>query len=165
MKYITTVGDEQFIVEINQRGEITVNDQVLNVDLQQMPDTTMYSMIIAGGSHDVRMSEGDGFYEVQVSGDIFQVVVEDERTRLLAGLKRGAGAGTGEVLVKAPMPGVVVEIPVVKGQKVFKGDIVLVLESMKMQNEFKAPRDGEVHSIRVETGQTVEQNTVMLTII
>lgn len=165
MKYITTVGDEQFIVEINQRGEITVNDQVLNVDLQQMPDTTMYSMIIAGESHDVRMSEGDGFYEVQVSGDIFQVVVEDERTRLLAGLKRGPGAGTGEVLVKAPMPGVVVEIPVVKGQKVFKGDIVLVLESMKMQNEFKAPRDGEVHSIRVESGQTVEQNTVMLTII
>ena len=165
MKYITTIGEEQFNIDINHHGEITVNGQSVHVDLQSMPETTMYSMIIDNLSHDVRISEGDGFYEVQVSGDIFQVVVEDERTRRLAGMRVAAGAITGEVHLKAPMPGVIIEVPVTKGQKVFKGDIVIVLESMKMQNEFKAPRDGEIHQIRVKPGDTVEQNNIMLTIV
>ena len=165
MKYITTVGDQQFIIDINHAGEITVNGEVINVDLLQMPDTTMYSLIIGSESHDVRMSEGDGFYEVQVSGDIFQVVVEDERTRRLAGLRSKSSLGSGEVFVKAPMPGVVVEVPVEKGQRVVKGDIVIILESMKMQNEFKAPRDGEIHVVRVAAGDTVEQNAVMVSIV
>ena len=128
MKYITTVGDQQFTIDINHAGEITVNGQVISVDLLQMPDTTMYSLIIGSESHDVRMSEGDGFYEVQVSGDILEVVVEDERTRRLAGLKSQSNLGTGEVFVRAPMPGVVVEVPVKEGQQVVKGDIVIILE-------------------------------------
>ena len=165
MKYITTVGDQQFTIDINHAGEITVNGQVISVDLLQMPDTTMYSLIIGSESHDVRMSEGDGFYEVQVSGDILQVVVEDERTRRLAGLKSQSSLGTGELFVKAPMPGVVVEVPVQEGQPVVKGDIVVILESMKMQNEFKAPRDGRIHVVRVAAGDTVEQNTVMVSIV
>jgi acetyl/propionyl-CoA carboxylase alpha subunit len=126
MKYITTIGEEQFNIDINHHGEITVNGQSVHVDLQTMPETTMYSMIIDNLSHDIRISEGDGFYEVQVSGDIFQVVVEDERTRRLAGMRIAAGAITGEVHLKAPMPGVIIEVPVSKGQKVFKGDIVIV---------------------------------------
>jgi biotin carboxyl carrier protein len=165
MRYISTVGNQQFTVDINHTGEITVDGEVINVDLLQMQDTTMYSLIIGNQSHDVRMSDADGFYEVQVSGDIFQVVVEDERTRRLAGLKRSSDAFTGEVFLKAPMPGVVVEIPIEKGQRVAKGDIVLILESMKMQNEFKSPRDGVIHAVRVSPGDTVEQNSVMLTIV
>ncbi len=165
MKYVTSIGDEQFTIDINHRGEITVNGQVIDIDMQQMQDTTMYSMIVGDESHDVRMSEGDGFYEVQVTGEIFQVVVEDERTRRLAGLKQGAGADSGEIFIKAPMPGVVVEVLVANGQKILKGDIVIILESMKMQNEFKAPRDGEVHVVRVAPGDTVDQNSVMISIV
>lgn len=165
MKYVTTVGDQQFIIDINQSGEITVDGEVINVDMQKMEDTTMYSMIIKGESHDIRMNEGDGFYEVQVSGEIFHVEVEDERTRLLAGMKRGPETVAGEIHIKAPMPGVVIEVPVTQGQKIIQGDIVLVLESMKMQNEFKAPRDGAIHVVRVKPGDTVERNQVLMSIV
>lgn len=165
MKYVTNIGSEQFTIEINQSGEITVNGEVIVVDMQNMEDTTMYSMIIEGESHDIRMNEGDGFYEVQVSGEIYHVEVEDERSRLLASIKRGPALDSGEIHIKAPMPGVVVEIGVKVGQKVVKGDIVAVLESMKMQNEFKAPRDGVVHAIRVKRGDTVDQNEVMISLI
>ena len=165
MKYVTIVANQQFVIDINHAGEITVNDQVINVDMLQMQDTTMYSMIIDGKSHDVRMNEGDGVYVVQLSGDIFEVVVEDERTRRLAGLKGGPAAATGEVVIKAPMPGVIIDIPVTRGQEVEKGDILVIMESMKMQNEFKAPRAGQVHAIRVAPGDKVEQNAVMVTII
>ena len=130
MKYITTVGDEQFTVDINQDGLVTLDGEVINAEMRQMMDTTMYSILIDNGSHDIRMNEGDGVYIVQLSGEIFEVVVEDERTRRLAGLKSGPSAVTGEAVIKAPMPGVVVEIPVKQGQEVKRGDIVLILEAI-----------------------------------
>ena len=164
MKYLTIIGDKQFTLDINRNGEITLDGQVMNVDMRQMLDTTMYSVIIDGVSHDVRMREGDGVYLAELNGDIFEVVVEDERTRRLAGLKGGPGAITGEAVIKAPMPGVVIDVPVKAGQEVQQGDIVLILESMKMQNEFKAPRAGKVHTLRVAPGDKVEQGAVMLTI-
>jgi acetyl/propionyl-CoA carboxylase alpha subunit len=164
MKYLTIIGDKQFTVDINRNGEITLDGQVMNVDMRQMLDTTMYSVIIDGISHDVRMREGDGTYLAELNGDIFEVVVEDERTRRLAGLKGGVGAITGEAIIKAPMPGVVIGVLVAPGQEVQPGDIVVILESMKMQNEFKAPRAGKVHTLRVAPGDKVEQGAVMLTI-
>lgn len=164
MKYITTIGTDQFTLDINQEGQIAVDGQIINADMQQMPDTTMYSIIIDGKSHDVRLTEGDGVYVVLLGGEIFEIVVEDERTRRLAGLKKGAVASSGEVIIKAPMPGVVVEIPVKEGDEVEQGQIILILESMKMQNEFKAPRAGTIHAIRVAVGDKVDQNAVMITI-
>jgi glutaconyl-CoA/methylmalonyl-CoA decarboxylase subunit gamma len=68
------------------------------------------------------------------------------------------------VVLKAPMPGVIVDVLVTAGQNVKRGEVVVVLESMKMQNEFKSPRDGKVHAIRVNKGDRVEQNAIMVTI-
>ncbi len=164
MKYITTIGAEQFVIDINQEGEIILNGEFIDADMRQTLDTTMYSIIVDNRSHDLRISEGEGLYMVQLSGEIFEVVVEDERTRRLAGIKSGPAAATGEVLIKAPMPGVVIEIPVKQGQQVKRGEVVVILESMKMQNEFKTPRDGTVHAIRVGSGDKVEQNAILLTI-
>jgi biotin carboxyl carrier protein len=75
-----------------------------------------------------------------------------------------SGIAAGEIVIRAPMPGVVIEVPVKPGQEVAKGDIVLILESMKMQNEFKAPRPGKVHTVRVAPGDKVDQNMVMITL-
>lgn len=163
MKYITIVGDQQFIIDINQDNQVMVNGEPVQVDMQQTPDTTMHSIIINGKSHDVRMNEGDGVYLIQLSGEIFEVVVEDERTRRLAGLRSGLAA-TGEAIIKAPMPGVVVEVLVTPGQAVEEGQVVIILESMKMQNELKAPRAGKVHAVRVSIGEKVDQDTIMVTI-
>jgi len=71
---------------------------------------------------------------------------------------------TGEIALKAPMPGVIIEVPVAEGAEVVKGDTVVVLESMKMQNEIKAPRDGRIHAMRIAAGDRVELNAIMLTI-
>ena len=110
------------------------------------------------------MREGEGVYLTEVSGEIFEALVEDERTRRLAGLKGGLGAVTGEAIIKAPMPGVLIDVLITPGQEVEQGDIVVILESMKMQNEFKSPRAGRVHTVRVASGDKVEQGAVMLTI-
>jgi biotin carboxyl carrier protein len=67
--------------------------------------------------------------------------------------------------LKAPIPGLVVAIPVSEGQAVKKEQALLILESMKMQNQLKAPHDGVVSRIYVKTGETVKQKQVLLTIV
>ena len=63
------------------------------------------------------------------------------------------------------MPGLVVSIPVHEGHKVERGDVLLVLESMKMQNELKAPRPGTVTRIRVQTGDSVDLKQTLLSVV
>ena len=72
-----------------------------------------------------------------------------------------AGAGTP---VKAPLPGTVIDIKVQQGQQVNVGDVVLVLEAMKMQNNIEAEYAGTVTSITVKPGDTVMEGAVLLTI-
>jgi hypothetical protein len=68
MKYVTTIGAKQFVIDINRNGQIIVNNEVINIDMRQMKDTTMYSIITDGTSHDLRIHEGEGVYEVELSG-------------------------------------------------------------------------------------------------
>jgi biotin carboxyl carrier protein len=164
MKYIATVGDQEFTVEVNREGEVIVDGTSYAVDIQGVGSHSLYSIIIDGRSYDIFIDEVDEGYLVMLWGGLLEVKVQDERTRRLAGLRRGPVAPVGEVLIKAPMPGVVVELPLSEGQPVETGDIVVVLESMKMQNEFKSPRNGVVHNVRVRMGDRVDQNQIMVTI-
>jgi biotin carboxyl carrier protein len=70
----------------------------------------------------------------------------------------------GEVLIKAPMPGVIAHVFVEEGQAVTKGEVVVILESMKMQNEFKSPKDGTIKSVRIQAGDKIDQQAIMVTI-
>ena len=63
------------------------------------------------------------------------------------------------------MPGLVVAIPVEEGQEIKKGQVILILESMKMQNELKSPRDGTIGRIRVRPGESVEQRQTLLSVM
>jgi biotin carboxyl carrier protein len=164
MKYITTVGDQEFTIDVNHERGVTIDNVPHAVDIQSIGDASMYSLIVDGQSYDIFIDEHDENFLVVMSGGLHEVKVEDERTRRLAGLRRGPIAPVGEVLIKAPMPGVVVSVPVSEGQPVEPSDIVVVLESMKMQNEFTPPRAGVVHHVRVKPGDKVEQNQIMITI-
>jgi acetyl/propionyl-CoA carboxylase alpha subunit len=164
MKYIVTIGDQEFAMQVNQEGEVTVNDTPHAVDIQRVGNEGLHSLIVDGKSYDIFVEEQDQDFLIVVGGDLFEVSVQDERTRRLAGLRRSPVAPVGEVLIKAPMPGVVTEVPVAEGQPVEASDIVVVLESMKMQNEFKSPRAGVVHNVRVKAGDQVDQGQIMVTI-
>ena len=68
------------------------------------------------------------------------------------------------VVVKAPIPGLVVRVLVAPGQQVVEGEPLLILEAMKMENELRAPRAGVIHDVRVETRMLVTLGQVMLTL-
>jgi biotin carboxyl carrier protein len=98
-------------------------------------------------------------------GHLFSVEVLDERAQLMSQRRGGQFIDSGEISIRAPMPGLVIDIPVREGQEVKAGQTVVVLESMKMQNELKTPRDGVVQRISAEPGQSVEQNKPLVTIV
>ncbi len=75
-----------------------------------------------------------------------------------------ASSGAGAVKVSAPMPGTVVNVTVSVGQTVKKGDTVVVLEAMKMENEIAAPQDGTVASIDCAKGESVETGKVLISL-
>lgn len=77
--------------------------------------------------------------------------------------KKAAAVGAGEK-VAAPMPGTIVSVNVTDGQSVKKGDVLVVLEAMKMENEIKAPVDGSVTSIAVSKGESVDTGATLVTI-
>ncbi len=69
-----------------------------------------------------------------------------------------------ETIIQSEMPGQIVEIPVQKGEFIKEGDILIIIEAMKMENEIRAVKDGQVRYIRVKKGQSVEAGTALLSI-
>jgi biotin carboxyl carrier protein len=166
MKYVTTINDKTFVIEINDDKRVIVDGVEYAVDFESVSDQVVYSLLLDGHSYEayVAESEPSGDWQVLIQGDLFTARVEDEREKRLRAAAGSAISSDDEFSLRAPMPGQIVTVPVAEGDAVHKGDILVVLESMKMQNELKCPRDGKVIRIRIKTGENVEQNQVLMTI-
>src|SRR5512142_2128076 len=165
MRYITTVEGKQFLVEIIDEKHVSVDGKIYEVDFESVAGQPVYSLIVAGRSHEGYVARGDEDWQVLLHGRLFPITVEDEREKRLRSTAGGGVAETGEFHLRAPMPGLVVAIPVSEGQAVKRGQVLLMLESMKMQNELKSPRDGTVSRVRVKAGETVEQKQTLLSVM
>jgi biotin carboxyl carrier protein len=164
MKYVATIGEQSFEIDINEAGEITANGEVLAVDFQSVTDQPVYSMLLNGESFEANVYTGQDQVEVLLRGQLYLVNVEDERQRRLRESSGGGQILEGEFNLVAPMPGLVVGVPVQIGDEVELGQNLVILESMKMQNELKAPRAGTVTGLRVGAGDSVDQNQIMVTL-
>lgn len=162
MRYLTTISDRTYTIDINQDGEVIIDGQRRTLDLRSIDDDGLFSLLLDQQSFEALVEEGEGEIRVLINGVLYHVQVADERSKRLAEAAGAFAPTSGEVNIKSPMPGLIVAIAVNEGQVVHKGQVLVVLESMKMENELKAPRDGTVSSIKVEPRQTVEQNQVLL---
>lgn len=113
---------------------------------------------VNGHNYSIELIQG----RVYVNGEETRFILHKSKPRI-GGKKAGAVAQKGAKL-RPPMPGRIVSIDVKVGDQVKKGQGLLVLEAMKMQNEVAAPVEGLVKVINVKPGQTVDANTVMVEI-
>ncbi len=164
MKYVTVVGDHSYIVDVEHEGEIVQDGVPHKLDIQAIDQEGLYSLLVDNKSYEALVEESDDELRVLINGAMYTVRVTDERAKRLSDTTGGFSAAGGEQGIKSPMPGLIVTIPVKEGDAVKKGQVVIVLESMKMENELKAPRDGVVTAIKVIARQTVEQGQVLLTL-
>ncbi len=164
MKYIAEIDGLEFPIEILDEHHVRFGQEIIEVDLAAVSGQPIYSLLVNGESYEGYVYPEEGFLQVLLMGQFYSVRVMDEREKRL----RTAGAAvspTGEFTLKAPMPGLVIAVPVEEGQQVEKGQILVILESMKMQNELRAPRAGKVSRLRVKAGESVEQKQPLLNIV
>ena len=164
MKYITQVDDKEYTIEIGRDDEIIVNGESYQINLEESSETGLLSLLINNRSVVAVVEEQDEGWQVLIDGEIYGVSVQDERAYRLAKARGTLGDMSGDVLVKSPMPGIVLKVAVEAGEPVKKGQTVVILESMKMENELKAPRDGMVVKTHVSDGTSVEKNQPLVVI-
>lgn len=112
---------------------------------------------VNGVVYDVQVEEADG--SEQSAAPTTSKAVPDT-----APAKPAAPKATDGEPVKAPMPGTILDVPVKPGQTVKAGDVLVVLEAMKMENEIKAGRDASVASVEVNKGESVDTGAVLVTL-
>ncbi len=164
MKYITTVNNKEFEIEVVDEHHVRIGDRLIEVNFEPVSGQPVFSLLLDGKSYESFVYEGDEDWQVLLRGRQFQVTVEDEREKRLRAAAGGGVSESGEYHLKAPMPGLVVAIPVNEGDAIEKGQVILILESMKMQNELKSPRAGTMGRIRVKPGESVEQKQTLLSV-
>lgn len=165
MKYITTIDGKEFTVEIIDEKHISIDGKIIEVDFESVSGQPVFSLLIDGKSHEGYVYSDEENWQVLLRGRLYQATVEDEREKRLRASASANLAEGGEFHLKAPMPGMVVAIPVAEGEAVTRGQVLLILESMKMQNELKSPKDGTIHRIRAKVGEKVEQKQALLSVI
>ncbi len=110
-------------------------------------------------------------YRVNVNGSLYEIEIEEmsapatmSAAAPAAPAAPVAAAPAGGQKVEAPMPGTILDIKVQAGQSVKKGDVLVILEAMKMENEIMAPCDGKVTGVNVRKGDSVETAALLCTI-
>jgi biotin carboxyl carrier protein len=164
MKFEAELDGKVVPVEVEGAGghyRVRLPDEVVEVDARRVGEG-LWSLVVGGAATVAEISETDGVATVRVGGHTHRIRVEEE-TRYLIRTRGGTATGGGQVL-KAPMPGRVVLIEVAVGQRVRKGDGLVILEAMKMENEFRAAGEGTVKEIRVQPGQAVNPGDVLMVI-
>jgi biotin carboxyl carrier protein len=164
MRYEVTIDDQIYLIEISEEGHIKLDGREVEIDFAQIGSSGLFSLLVDNESFEALVETREGHWQVLLGGDLYDVEVIDERARLLRARAALTVPDSGEVKIKAPMPGMVVALSVEVDQEVAAGDNVVILESMKMENELKAPRGGLVKQINVQTGDSVEKNQTLVII-
>ncbi len=148
----------------NNKEELTLNGDAFSWDLLQLQDNS-YHIIHNNQTYQVEVLKADfqaKTFTIQVNGHRYTVNSEDKMDLLLKRLGMDNINQNKVNDVKAPMPGLILGVNVAEGDEVQKGDILMILEAMKMENALKSPTDGKVKAIKVKQGQNVEKNQLLI---
>ena len=166
MAFIAKLGGETYRVEIEEMDKslyrVAVDGNDLVVDAKRT-GLTNYSLIIDNRSFEVDVDISEDEYRILVDGRSYHVHLLDERRIRWGGLQAGIQP-EGRQEVAVPMPGKVIAVLVTEGDRVEKGQGLVIVEAMKMENEVRSPIAGEVKEVRVKTGEALEAGELLVVV-
>ena len=151
--------------KVNDEHEFEFNqDQIENLDVQET-SSGLYHLLVNDKSVSSELIASDFLnrtYTIKINSNLYKVEISNELDVLIKDM--GLSLSANQVIneVKAPMPGVILEVAVEEGDEVKEGDNLLVLEAMKMENSILAPRDATIKTVHVNKGGTVSKNEVLI---
>lgn len=138
-------GDQPYSLEVLNNGRYLLR---LGLKSYTVDDVTVDNAIV----------------HLSLNGQRYSVKVKDEQTLLLESLGFSEQLATAQNALKAPMPGKILDVLHATGDKVNKGEPLVILEAMKMENELTSPTNGEIGRVHVEAGDSVEKNATLIEI-
>lgn len=164
MKYkVFYKDDESHEIELDKQ-QIKIDGKATEIDLVKLLDNKFH-ILQNHKSYNIEVIHADYSlkrFSIKVNNNIYDLNLQTELDALLE--KMGMSAGSNDKMdhVKAPMPGLVLDVLVERGQTVNKGDNLLILEAMKMENIIKASGTGVVKDIKVNKKDAVEKNQLLI---
>ncbi len=156
-------GKYDFFIE-SIREQIFMNGEQCNFNLCKIDDFTFH-IIYQNRPFMVRVINYDTNtkkLEIKVNHQIHSVTLQDERDMLLEKIGIARVSNNNVDVLRAPMPGLILDIRVVEGQQVKSGDPLIVLKAMKMENILKSSHDGIIKKIEVEKNQKIEKDSILI---
>jgi biotin carboxyl carrier protein len=157
MNYCVSIGEREYRIKVlNDRLEVDGQ----NVDGDLIPLNTGGLHMLRRGARDLELhlrEQDPGLFEVLIGAQRVMARVESQLRRTK---RRGDAAHAGAL--SAPMPGLVTGVQVGEGEEVEKGQVLILLESMKMQMQMRAPIAGRVSKVTVQRGAQVEKGTLLV---
>ncbi len=158
-----TVNKDKIIEYKEENGKKILNGIFVEADIQSLGNGH-YHILYGSESHRVEILDFDKNkkLKIKINGKVAEVEVKDRNDLILSELGFTSASVIKNIEVKAPMPGLIIDIKVSEGDTVKTGDPLLVLEAMKMENIIKSPCDGVVKKIAAKQGEIVEKNRLLL---
>ncbi len=150
-------------VELDSKG-ITLNNELKDISFASLGNN-QYHILLNQKSYNVELvsiNHENKTASLKVNNRIYDCEIKDQFDDLLKSLGLDNLNAKKINDIKAPMPGLVLKVLVTEGQEFKKGDNLLVLEAMKMENILKSPTDGVVKSIKIKPGDKVDKNEVLI---
>lgn len=166
MRYIVDTGNLSVKVEIVEDSHglhVQVDGKPVDISVEANRSYNKLLMLLDSRAYDTEVFRDNGRTSVFLLGRRFDCVVEDERLATIREVVGVAAASAGSE-IRAPMPGLVVRIVKGVGEKVKRGESVIIVEAMKMENELPSPEDGVIKEVRVKTGQAVDKGDLLITL-
>ena len=157
--------EQKFKVVVNGEMEFSfTKEQIEALDIQKT-SSTGYHVIKDHRSIKTELIHSDYLkrsYSLKINSHSYEVKIFNELDLLIEDMGLSLASASVVNDIKAPMPGLILDVQVKEGEEVKEGDYLLVLEAMKMENTLTAPRDGVVKSISVKKGETVDKNQLLI---
>jgi biotin carboxyl carrier protein len=159
-----TVNEKNTFSITQNNGHFAVDNVPVNWDASEQPNG-LVSVLLNGKSYTAIIEQTDRKAKevsLRVNGQLYKIAVKEPIDLLLSNMGMDLKAMQKLEPVKAPMPGMVIKILVTPGQQINKGDGLVILEAMKMENILKAAAAATVKSIKVSERTAVEKGTVLI---
>ncbi|HLP32580.1 MAG TPA: biotin/lipoyl-containing protein [Bacteroidia bacterium] len=163
--YKALVNGKEYSIE-KKEDQWFINNEAANIDVALLPDGTRH-VLFNHGSYHVELLGSDEttkLHTLKINGKKIEVSVKDHFDQLLAQLGMDNLSAAKMNDIKAPMPGMVLSVLVKAGQTIEKGEPLLVLEAMKMENILKSPGSGVIKKVAVAAQDKVEKNQVLISL-
>ncbi|MNK48134.1 2-oxoglutarate carboxylase large subunit [compost metagenome] len=157
--------NDQFLFEVeNKDSAFLVNGDPVQLDLSEINNSHAHILYQHKSfrTEIVEVNKAEKTCRIKVNGNTYQISIEDQFDALLKQLGLDNLTANKVSEIKAPMPGLVLKVLVAENTEVKKGDNLLILEAMKMENILKSSTDGTVKKVLVVQGDKVEKNQVLV---